>query len=63
MSDGYPKVMAGMAQPGFNIGRFTLRDGYGGRDKVWIEGGGGEGGDFEAADLEELLAGFYETHF
>lgn len=58
-----PIVTAGMIQPGFAIGRFTLRDGYGDRGKVWIEGEGGEGGDFDAAELEVIIAKFYADNF
>ncbi len=58
-----PMITAGMPQSGFRIGRFTLRDGYGGHDKVWIEAGSGEGGDFPAKDLEALIAEYYKKHF
>lgn len=59
----YPMTTAGMVQPGFRIGGFTLRDGYGGVNKVWIECGRGEGGDFDAAELTEVIAAFYKKNF
>ena len=52
----YPMTTAGMLVPGFCIGSIILRDGYGGSDKVWLETAGGEGGDFSAADIEQLEA-------
>lgn len=63
MIDKYPKVTAGTVQPGFRIGRFTLRDGYGGVATVSIENGSGEGGDFSAESLEALIKTFYKEHF
>lgn len=56
-------ITAGMVQPGMRIGSYILRDGYGGCDKVWIEGPRGDGGDFSAEALEELIAKFYEASF
>ena len=54
---------AGMVQPGFRIGEYTLRDGHGGAGKVWVERGDGEGADFDAAAIEKLIAEFYKEHF
>ena len=59
----YPMTIAGTTRAGFRVGGFTLYDGYGGVDSVWIEGGGGEGGDFPAAKVEALIAKFYKEHF
>lgn len=63
MTEQYPMTTAGMIQPGFRIGVFSLRDGYGGAGKVWVERGDGEGADFDAADIEKLIAAFYKEHF
>ena len=62
MAEDQGTVTAGMVQPGFRIGRFTLRDGYSGSDSVWIDTCG-EGGDFNAAELEKLIADFYQANF
>jgi len=59
----YPKTIAGTLPPGFFIGGYTLRDGHGGTDKVWIDGPRGDGGDFSAKALEVLIADFYKKHF
>ena len=61
-ADAVSMTTAGFVQPGFRIGRFTLRDGYGGPFNVEIENDG-EAGDFDAAALEKLIADFYAEHF
>ena len=63
MTETNPTTTAGMIQPGFRIGRYTLRDGYSGADKVWIGSPGGEGGDFSAEALEALIAKHYADNF
>ncbi len=59
----YPMTTAGMVPPGFRIGGIILRDGYGGADMVHMETEGGEGGDFSAAELEQVLRAFYDANF
>lgn len=59
----YPHATAGCCRPGFRIGRYTLRDGYEGNHKVHIEKGTGEGGDFDATELEALIAKYYDENF
>lgn len=56
-------ITAGILQPGFRIGKFVLRDGIGGAAKVYIEKAGGEGGDFSAEKLEELIEAHYTENF
>ena len=63
MDKKYPMTTAGMVKPGMRVGAYTLRDGYGGHDKVWIEHGSGEGGDFSAEELEKLIKDFYDERF
>ena len=58
-----PTTIAGCVLPGFQIGQYILRDGYGGADKMAIIHESGEGGDFDAAALEKLIADFYKEHF
>lgn len=59
----YPMTTAGMIQPGFRIGGYTLRDGYGGASKVQITRPEGDGGDFDAKELENLIAAFVNERF
>ena len=59
----YPMTTAGTTRVGFRVGEYTLYDGYGGADKVSIERGDGEGGDFPSAALEKVIAEFYKEHF
>ncbi len=63
MEQNYPIVMAGLEKPRFFIGRFTFEEGYGGRHMVWIQRDGGEGADFDAAELEALIRQFFDERF
>ena len=57
MSEKNYIVTAGTVRPGFRIGRFTLYDSHSNEPGgVWIEGVGGEGGDFDAGKLEAVAA-------
>lgn len=44
------------------VGTFTLRPGVE-PGRIWIECESGEGGDFDPAKLEKVIAAFYKEHF
>lgn len=46
----------------FHVGTFTLRPGRT-PGRIWIERESGEGGDFDPAELEKVIAAFYDEHF
>ncbi len=45
------------------IGSLTLREGYGGSEKIAIYQASGEGGDFPTSEIEALLQAYYREHF
>lgn len=56
-----------MVRPSVDIGRFTLYR-YNGNEHVYIEcnhksDAAGEGGGFNEAELEKVIADFYAKHF
>lgn len=46
----------------YTIGKYTIRPGME-TGRVWIETETGEGGDFDPAGLEKVIATFYKKNF
>lgn len=52
------------AEKGISTGNYTLSQGYGGDDKVWItRNNPGDGGDFDKESLDRHIQNFFDCNF